>query len=642
MNDGPIRILLVEDNLGDARLVKEALAEIRSTSLEFVHAIRLSDGLKKLEEGGTDVVLLDLSLPDVSGLETVRRTRLKAPTVPIVVLTGLNDEAFALKAVREGAQDYLVKGQLDGNLLLRAMRYAIERHQLLGERKRAEEALRASQEYALNLIESSLDMIIATDQNGNITEFNKAAQRTFGYQPHEILGKHLQLLYAEPAESLRVHATILKDGKSVGEVRQARKNGQVFPCFLSASILRDTQDQLVGVVSISRDITEQLNLEEQLRQSQKMESIGQLAGGIAHDFNNMLTVIHGHAALLLSAGKLDEDVADSAFQISLASERAANLTRQLLAFSRKQVMQTTYLDVNELVAHLSKMLRRILGEDIVLQLNYAPNIPLVRADKGMMEQIIMNLAVNARDAMPEGGRLVIDTSVRTIREAQVEQEPEGTLGEFVCLSVKDSGCGIAPEHLQRVFEPFFTTKEVGKGTGLGLATVYGIAKQHQGWINVESEVGTGSIFRLFLPSSPGAIATAADEQQEETRGGTEAILVVEDDLAVRALVLTVLESYGYRVFEAASGGLALEVWRHHLNEIDLLFTDMVMPGGITGRDLAEKLKTDKPALKVIFTSGYSEEIVGKSCTLEEGINFLQKPYNPERIAQAVRKCLDNA
>jgi two-component system cell cycle sensor histidine kinase/response regulator CckA len=641
MKDGLIRILLVEDNLGDARLVKEALAEIRTTPHEFVHVVRLSEGLKKLEEADTDVVLLDLSLPDGSGLETVRQTQLKAPTVPIVVLTGFDDEAFALKAVREGAQDYLIKGHLDGNLLLRAMRYAIERHQLLAERKQAEDALRASQEYAFNLIESSLDMIIATDENGFITEFNKAAQRTFGYEPLEILGKHLRLLYAEPEESLKVHAAILRNGTCVGEGRQVRKNGQVFPCFLSASIIRDTQDKLVGVVSISRDITEQTNLEEQLRQSKKMESIGQLAGGIAHDFNNLLTVIHGHASLLLSAGQLGEEVADSVMQISLAAERAANLTRQLLAFSRRQVIQATYLDINDLIDNLGKMLRRILGEDIALQVNHAPHVPLVLADKGMIEQVVMNLVVNARDAMPAGGQLVIDTSVRTIGEAGVESEPEAIAGEFVCLSVKDSGCGIAPEHLPHIFEPFFTTKEVGKGTGLGLATVYGIAKQHQGWINVESEAGKGSVFRLFLPSRPEAIAIAEDQQREQTRGGTEAVLVVEDELAVRALVRTVLESYGYRVFEASSGSMALEVWRKHMVEIDLLFTDMVMPGGMTGRDLAGILKSDKPGLKVVFTSGYSEEIVGKSCALEEGMNFLQKPYNPGQIAQAVRMCLDN-
>jgi two-component system cell cycle sensor histidine kinase/response regulator CckA len=380
MNAGPIGVLLIEDNLGDARMFQEALAEVAPTSFSMAHVMRLGEGLRRLEQSGIDVVLLDLSLPDATGLETVRRTHAAAPEVPIVVLTGLADEAFALKAVREGAQDYLVKGQIDGNLLVRSMRYAIERGRLLRERKLAEKALQASQDYALNIIESSLDMIIAVDQNGQIREFNKAAQKTFGYAPQEILGKPQIVLYADAEESARIQDALIKEGKCVQQVKNMRKNGQIFPSFLSASVLRDGHGQWVGIMSTSRDITQQLNLEDQLRQAQKMESIGQLAGGIAHDFNNLLTVIQGHSCILLSSGGLAYDLTEPVQQISLAAERAAKLTRQLLAFSRKQVMQLKHLDLNELVANMSKMLRRIVGEDVALQVNYSSSPAIVKGD----------------------------------------------------------------------------------------------------------------------------------------------------------------------------------------------------------------------------------------------------------------------
>jgi CheY-like chemotaxis protein len=354
-----------------------------------------------------------------------------------------------------------------------------------------------------------------------------------------------------------------------------------------------------------------------------------------------LTVIQGHNSLLGMNESLPESALESTQQIALAAERAAKLTRQLLTFSRRQIIQPKNLDLNEVVNNMTKMLRRLLGEDITLQVNYAAALPLIHADPGMMEQILLNLSVNARDAMPKGGRLFVNTSVVNIAEAQARQIAGAAPGDYVCLIVKDTGVGIAPENLPRIFEPFFTTKDVGKGTGLGLATVYGIVKQHRGWIKVASKLGKETAFQIFLPAIAGkAESRELDAPEPKVRGGAETILVVEDETPVRILVRSVLERNGYRVLEANSGVDALPIWLEHREEISMLLTDMVMPHGVSGRELAERLRGDKPELKVIYSSGYSLAVVGADMVLKEGLNFLQKPYHPRKLAQTVRDCLD--
>jgi PAS domain S-box-containing protein len=386
----------------------------------------------------------------------------------------------------------------------------------------------------------------------------------------------------------------------------------------------------------------QKRLEDQLRQSQKMEAIGQLAGGVAHDFNNILTVIQGHASLLMAGGNLAGAGARSAQQISQAAERAAGLTRQLLTFSRRQVMQPRRLDMNEVVCNMNQMLGRILGEDIALQLNYSPEPAVVQADASMMEQVLLNLAVNSRDAMPKGGRLNIKISLESVQAERLSELSHPFNSTFVCLSVMDTGCGIPRENLPRIFEPFFTTKAVGKGTGLGLATVYGIIKQHQGWIDVESEPSTGATFKVFIPWADGETESAGKVSVEPSlRGGTETVLVVEDEAPVRELVCNLLISQGYRVLQAESGTEAIEIWRGSKEHVDLLLTDLVMPNQMNGRELAEKLWAERPHLKVIFTSGYSVDVIGADFVLQRGINYLQKPYPPKKLAVMVRDCLDS-
>jgi PAS domain S-box-containing protein len=633
MKSGPLQILLIEDNPGDARLVKEALSEINSP-VEMTHSVRLQEGLRRAAEKRFDVLLLDLSLPDASGLDTVRQADKALPEVPIIVLTGFNDEAFSISVVHEGAQDFLAKGQFDGALLMRSIRYAIER-------KQSQKDLKASREFALNIIDSSLDMIIAINRDGNILEFNKAAQKTFGYSPEEILSKPSRLLFAEVAENTRVTETILKEGKFVGQITGRRKNGAHFPTAFSASMLKNERGEFQGIVAISRDITDQLNLESQLRHAQKMDSIGHLAAGVAHDFNNILTVIQGYATLLLSRRALMPEISEPLNEISVASEHAASLTRQLLTFSRKQTIQPRSLELDAVIRNVSKMLTRLLGEDITLRVESSPGLPSICADPGMLEQVIINLAVNARDAMPRGGEIRIASASVTMTADDVKQHPQARAGKFVCLSVSDNGKGMPPEMLNRIFEPFFTTKEPGKGTGLGLATVYGIVQSHQGWIEVNSAAEKGTTFQIYFPTADALTVQKSEELNEGQCHGTETVFVVEDVSELRHLVRQILEAFGYKVFEAANGVEALSIWKQHNAEIDLLLTDVVMPEGISGRDLAEKLLADKQSLRVIYTSGHSIDLVGGDLNLREGKNFLQKPYQAITLARTIRACLDS-
>jgi PAS domain S-box-containing protein len=512
------------------------------------------------------------------------------------------------------------------------------------DRKLAEAALRSSEMLFHSVWENSVDGMWLIDHEGLIVTVNEPFCRLVGQSRSELEGRLFTSIYSDIDEqaALAAYREHFAERATETQVERHRtlRNGNAV-VFEETTSFVESNGQRPLLLGLLKDVTDQKRLEEQLRQSQKMEAIGQLAGGVAHDFNNILTVIHGHASLLLAAGGLAGPAVRSAQQIAQAADRAAALTRQLLAFGRRQVMQPRLLDVNEIVAHMTKMLGRILGEDIALQLNYLSQPALVNADAGMMEQILLNLAVNSRDAMPKGGLLTIKISLSDIHARQAGDHPDAHKGKFVCLSVIDTGCGIKPENLRRIFEPFFTTKEIGKGTGLGLATVYGIVKQHRGWIEVESEINSGTTFRVFLPQSKEA-PSQTDAQPADTAipGGAETILVVEDEAPVRELVCRLLAQRGYHILEAESGLKALEIWNHSKGKIDLVLTDLVMPDHINGRELAEKLWAERPDLKVIFTSGYSQDVVGKDFVLNQGLNYVQKPYHPQKLAQTIRECLD--
>jgi PAS domain S-box-containing protein len=516
----------------------------------------------------------------------------------------------------------------------------------ISERELVEISLKESEERFHELAENINEVFWVSDVHRHLIDYVSPAYEKIWGRPCEALyadpNTWLEAIHPEDQERVYKAAVAWQtEGAYDEEYRIVRPDETVRWIHDSGFPVRDGEGKVKRMVGVARDITENRELEEQFRQIQKMEAIGQLAGGVAHDFNNMLAVIAMQAGLLGADKSLSARQAELVRDMEAVVQRGADLTRQLLVFSRRQTMQPQDLDMNVIVTNVGKMIWRILGEDIRMQVNVASQPMYVNADAGMMDQVLMNLTVNARDAMPEGGTLIIGTSAVSFQESDKAKFPQTRPGSFVCLSVRDRGCGIAPENLTRIFEPFFTTKEVGKGTGLGLATVFGIVHQHQGWISVESEVGDGTTFRVYLPavSSPEGVASA---QPAETAalGGKETILMVEDDPSLRGFVRMTLSRLGYRVLEAATGAGALEAWKQNRAEIRLLLTDMVLPGGMTGRELAQRLLEEKPGLQIIYVSGYSAETVVKDLCLEEGVNFLRKPFKAQKLAQTLRAKLD--
>ena len=581
-------------------------------------------------------------MPRFSGLTALKLALERAPLTPLIVVTGSLNEDTAVECMKAGAANYVIKEQI--KRLGPSVIHALQEKQMRLKRLEAETALHRNEKYFRSLIENAHDMIVVLDAAGRIQFQSPSIQRRLGYAP-DALADRCAFDFVHPEDLSQVAAALQQtlrepDRATTAEFRFKDANN-------SWRVLETVGKSMMGnvdwvVVINCRDVTERRQLEDQLRQAQKMEAIGQLASGVAHDFNNILTVILGNAAMLMGQRGLGQQQTAQAKQIVEAAERAAGLTRQLLLFSRKQVLQLMPLKLNDVVASMAKMLRRILGEDVQLQLEADLRLPLIRGDISMLEQVLLNLAVNARDAMPKGGRLGIVTTWQSIDETLARhRNQEATAGDYVILTVSDTGCGISPEHLPHIFEPFFTTKEVGKGTGLGLATVYGIVKQHRGWIEVLSSLDLGTTFRIFLPASSDRSAQALDAAADTSLpAGTETILIVEDEPSLRLLVANLLQSCGYTVWVAASGRAALEMWQEVKGQVQLLLTDIIMPDGITGRELADRLTEEKPGLKVIYTSGYSAALIGKDPFLVEGVSFLQKPYSPVKLARLVRQRLD--
>lgn len=514
------------------------------------------------------------------------------------------------------------------------------------ERKQAEEQLL----YQANLLQNVSDAIVATDLNFAITSWNQAAEALYGWPAREVIGQPVDEIlqteypYAQPEQMQR---RFLKQGIWKGETIQKHKDGTAINILASVSLIKDSTGKPVGVVAVNRDITErkqaekaQAKLEEQLRQAQKMESIGRLAGGVAHDFNNLLTVIQGYCGLMQAQISSESPLLEDLKQIQRAGERATALTRHLLAFSRKQILAPTTLDLNSLVTNLRKMLERLIGEDITLSTVLQPGLWTITADPGQIEQVIMNLAVNARDAMPTGGMLTIETSNVQLDENYLRTQLGAPSGPCVMLVVTDTGCGMDESTRAQIFEPFFTTKELGKGTGLGLATAYGIIKQSGGDITVYSEPGQGATFKLYLPASEiAANGLAVPAANPVTHGGNETILLVEDEETVRKLARTALQGKGYVILEASHGGEALSLFEQHQGLIDLLVTDVVMPQ-MSGRELAEQLKTFQPQLKVLFMSGYTDDAIVRHGLLTAEVEYLSKPFSLNVLASKVREVLD--
>jgi len=647
-----IHVLLIEDNRVDALAVKKMLEHDEGSAFKVTHVSTLEAGMRSLVPGFENrLILLDLGLPDETGLKTLRRIIPHARGATVVVITGLQDEEMGIAALREGAHDYLIKGQVNGDQLRRVLRYAVERNKIQSElraeierRAKAQQALQLS-ERRYRLLSETVPMgILLTDKQGGIVDINKQALRMFGYERRELIGRVVETLL--PERLRRSHEESRSDYMNKPKARHAgigldliacRKDGTEFPVEIALGPL-DTEEGVIVSTTIV-DITERKKLETQLRLSQRMEAIGRLAGGVAHDFNNLLTVILGSADMALEKLRLDHPDRRKLELIRQAGSSAADLTRQLLAFSRQQMFQPRVLELNEVVEQIEALLRRMIGENIDLAIILEPSLGYIKADAGQIEQVLINLAVNARDAMPEGGRITIEGQNVELDECYRTKHQQVVPGQYVMLAVGDTGCGMDYATQSRIFDPFFTTKELGKGTGLGLATVYGIVKQSGGYIWVYSELGKGTIFKIYLPRvEQFAQETKKEDPQTTVVRGCETILLAEDSESLREMARECLDSAGYTVLEAASGAEALQKAKDFDGMIHLLLTDVVMPA-MSGPELARYIAALRPETRVLFTSGYTSEAIVRQGGIRPACAFIQKPYRPKALVRKVQDVL---
>ena len=733
----PVRILAVEDSPTDVLILREELRDVPNHRFELSPASTLHEALRALDREVFDVALLDLSLPDAEGLEIVEKIRAKAPGLPLIVLTGRDDADLAVRAVRAGAQDYLTKGQLSGQLLVRSVRYAIERwhalqavqrneHQFrtlienasdliavvdeawalkfispsveriagyraselknksiipfihpsdlhhvlhyseslrrggengsglevrmrhadgswrilewhgrsliddpvvagfvinahdITERKLADERLRQLNQQLAAVIDNAPLAIIQVDLNGLVQGWSKGAERILGWTRAEVINQPLPYTDREAMADFKRHLNLAMMGRVVSgkAIRRDRKDGTLVDLTIWTAVLRSHTGEVTGVLGLMADVTEQKALEEQFRHAQKMEAVGRLAGGVAHDFNNLLTVITGYGELAARRLKPGSRAKADLQEALAAAERAGNLTKQLLAVSRRQVVQPVLLDVSSLVANMDRMLHRMIGKAIDFSTTLAPDLPPVHADRAQLELVLLNLVVNARDAMPAGGNLNIQTSLD---------------GREVCIRVRDTGTGMSPDTLRRIFEPFFTTKEEGKGTGLGLSTSEAIIRQHDGYMNVESIPDVGTTFTIRLPAAERAKTEAEippvnlDLVKES---GT--VLLAQDDAIVGQVMRQTLTESGFTVLITTSFDEALAVARDYTGPLDLILSDTVLRGG-HGINLAGQINSYRPGTPALFVSGYSDG--GIDGVLD--FPFLQKPFTPDALSRKV-------
>jgi PAS domain S-box-containing protein len=629
--NSPLRVLLVEDSEADAELLARELklAGFDVTWERVQSAARLETALDRR----WDIIVGDNSMPGFSGTEALALVRARGLDIPFIFVSGTMGEDLAARALEAGAGDALAKGNL------RRLIPVIKRELREAEDRRARRESEASYR---TLVQRAPLGIYRSTPAGRFLSANTALVRILGYDsPEDLLALDMATdVYADAEERRRLieQDTYTDQVYDELEATWKKKDGTRIRVQLSARAHRDAAGQVEYYEAFVRDITTQRQLEAQLAQAQKMEAIGRLAGGVAHDFNNLLTVILSYSELLLQDLPSEAPSRDDIEQIRKAASGASELTRQLLAFSRQQVLQPKVVDLNAAVSGIERLLGRVLREDIHLECSVAPDAGTVKVDPGQLEQVIMNLAVNARDAMPNGGRVTIETANVDIDETYVQGHALAAPGRYVMLAVTDTGMGMDAATQARIFEPFFTTKEVGKGTGLGLATVQGIVQQSGGFIWVYSEPNHGTCFKVYLPRVDAPVSKAEDVAGDRLRG-TETVLVVEDMAAVRAVTCEMLRRFGFTVHDAADGTTALQLTQALAQPIDLLLTDVVMPD-VNGRDLATQFQKRHPRMKVLFMSGYTDDAVVRHGILEEGIAYLQKPFTPKSLVRKVREVLD--
>jgi two-component system cell cycle sensor histidine kinase/response regulator CckA len=635
----PLRVLLIEDSEDDAALLLRALRpggyDLTVERVETAETMRAA-----LDRHPWDLVISDYSMPRFTGPAALQLLQEAGIDLPFIIVSGTIGEETAVAAMKAGAHDFLMKGQLTRLLpaVARELREAAERR----ERRRVEARL-------AGVLDATTEAIIAVDAAQRIVLFNASAERTFGYTAAEVQGQPLDMLLppqlaAAHRQHLQAFAAATEAApRSMSERHGAlvgrRKDGSEFP--IEASIATLAQEGQTICTVFLQDVSARKQLETQLMQAQKMEAIGQLAGGIAHDFNNLLTAITGYIELALDSLPPDQPAYSDLTEAQKAAQRATTLTAQLLAFARKQIIDVRVLDLNQLVLELDKLLRRVLGEHIELITQPTLDLGQVKVDPGQIEQVIVNLAVNSRDAMPHGGKLMIETANTVLGSDYAHRHSGVPPGAYVMLVISDTGSGMDAGVQRHIFEPFFTTKEPGKGTGLGLATCYGIIKQHGGHIELYSKAGYGTTFKIYLPR----VEEAPDpllvhDQATAVPHGTEVALLVEDESVVRALAGRVLRELGYTVLEATNGAEALHTMHAYAGPpIDLLITDVVMPR-MGGKALAEQLMVVYPRIKVLFVSGYATDIIAHHGRLDPGTNFLAKPFTPTALAHKLREVLD--
>jgi len=631
-----LRVLMLEDDPNDVELIRWELN--RLTPIPNILHVRSEQAfVTALTDFAPDVILCDHNIPAFDGRMALEKAQQLKPETPFILVTGSLNEETAVSYLKSGAADYILKDRLVrlGPAVLEAL-----------ERSRQRQTLRRHERLLHEIIDANPNLIFVKDWDGRFVLANQALAEIYGTTVKGVLGKtdaDFNPNAEEVAHFLHDDRDVMSSGnpKFVSEEPVTNPETKQTRWFQTIKMpLRLPGEYSVTLLGVATEITERKELEQQLLQSQKMEAVGQLAGGVAHDFNNILTAIVGYADLLAAELRGDSRQLEDVEEIRKAARRAAALTRQLLSFSRKEVLEPKIIDVNDVVMNLDKMLRSLISENIELKTMLADDIEAARVDPNQLEQVIMNLAINARDAMPEGGTLTVETANATLDDDYASRHVSVIPGDYVMIAVTDTGCGMSEEIKARIFEPFFTTKPAGRGTGLGLSTVYGIVKQSGGNIWLYSEPGKGTTFKIYLPAIealPEDIGKAAPA--EVTRRGKGTVLLVEDDEQLRRLTHRALAAQGYEVLEADRGRAALDGARRHQGTIELLLTDIVMPD-TNGRKLADTLRAARPGLKVLYMSGYPDRAIVNNGMLEPGDAYIAKPFTTEAITRKVRELLE--
>jgi len=637
----PLRVLLVGNKEEDFFLIREILERTRSAlPADLDHAHSLDEAQAMLRQQPYGLVLFEHATGDAEAVHFVAGFLHAGVSVPFILLTEHADEKTVAEIIEGGTWNCVAKSQLDGATLVRTIRNTLAMHSLQQEQHTTEESLRKLS----RAVEQSADGVMITNSQGIIEYVNPAFETLTGYTREEVRGKTPRILKSGeqgPEFYQEMWKTLLAGNVYRGLLVNRKKNGEMYYLEETICPMRDPAGVITHFISNGRDLTERVRLEERLLQSQKMDAIGHLAGGVAHDFNNLLTIITSYAELALDAVPQNSPLETKIQEILSAARRAAELTRQLLAFSRKQPQALRVADLNQVIARIAKTLPRLIGEDIKFTFTPGEGLGRVRVDPLQIEQVLMNLAANARDAMPQGGRLQIETSDLRLEIPSPDLKQACVPpGRYALITVTDDGSGIPPEHLAHIFEPFYTTKPAGKGTGLGLATVYGIIKQNKGFIWASSEPNRGTAFQIYLPCTAGPDPA---EVLEEPRGtfanrGSETVLLVEDEPAVRRATAEFLALQGYSVLQAKDGVDALAVAGAHGSSIHLLISDVVMPN-MSGGELAQELLQLRPNTKLLFVSGYAGKTVLDHKVVDLETNFLQKPFTLQQLSLKIRTAL---